>query len=104
MEMKKQSESQLQTKVMKYLRDTYKEEFFVWKVSERFSSGIPDIMGIYKGVPFYIELKVGSNKPTKLQEITMHELANAGAVGGVAYSLEQVKVIMLRVIQVSVSV
>lgn len=90
-------ESELQTKVMKYLRDTYKDGFFVWKVSERFSSGIPDIMGIHKGTPFYIELKVGKNKPTKLQEVTMKALDEAGAVGGVAYSLDEVKAIMHKV-------
>lgn len=90
-------EAQFQDKVMKYLRTTYKDYFFVWKVSERYQSGIPDIIGVYRGLMFFIELKVGSNKPTKLQEVTMEKLKGAGAVGGVAYTMEEVQAIMSKV-------
>ena len=43
------------------------------------TSGVPDIVGCYKGKMFAIECKAGSNKPTALQ---MKHLAAIAAVGG----------------------
>jgi len=45
------------------------------------SSGVPDIVGCYKGLFFGIECKAGKNKPTMLQE---KNLAHIAACGGVA--------------------
>ena len=38
-------------------------------------SGVPDIVGCYKGKFFGIECKAGSNKPTALQERNLKEIA-----------------------------
>lgn len=37
-------------------------------------SGVPDIVGCYRGVFFAIECKAGTNKPTALQEAEMHKI------------------------------
>lgn len=45
------------------------------------ASGVPDIVGCYKGKFFAIECKAGKNKPTALQEKNIAAItANEGAV------------------------
>lgn len=43
-------------------------------------NGVPDIVGCYRGMFFAIECKAGRNKPTKLQEKNMHDIAEAGGL------------------------
>jgi Holliday junction resolvase len=43
------------------------------------SSGIPDIVGCYRGMFFAIECKAGKNKPTELQ---MHMMGKISAAAG----------------------
>ena len=43
-------------------------------------SGVPDIVGCYKGRFFAIECKAGNNKPTKLQEKNMEWIGTAGGL------------------------
>ena len=38
------------------------------------ASGVPDIVGCYKGIFFGIECKAGSNKPTALQEKNLTDI------------------------------
>jgi Holliday junction resolvase len=40
-------------------------------------SGVPDIVGCYRGVFFAIECKAGTNKPTALQEAEMRKIREA---------------------------
>ena len=40
-------------------------------------SGVPDIVGCYRGVFFAIECKAGTNKPTALQEAEMNKIKEA---------------------------
>ena len=42
------------------------------------SSGVPDIIGCYRGYFFAIECKAGKNKPTALQEKQLREIVKAG--------------------------
>lgn len=43
-------------------------------------SGVPDIVGCYRGVFFAIECKAGSNKPTALQEAEMRKIREASGL------------------------
>jgi Holliday junction resolvase len=43
-------------------------------------SGVPDIIGCYRGCFFGIECKAGTNKPTPLQEKNLREIRDAGGV------------------------
>ncbi len=43
-------------------------------------SGVPDIVGCYRGVFFGIECKAGSNKPTGLQELEMAKIRKANGI------------------------
>lgn len=44
------------------------------------SSGVPDIVGCYKGLFFGIECKAGKNKPTKLQDLNLRKIDTAGGI------------------------
>lgn len=72
-----------------------------WDIKNK---GLPDIIGWYcveaqdtmgyyydKIQPFYIELKVGHNKPSLYQLQKMNELNLCGSVGCVAYDMSDVK-------------
>lgn len=43
-------------------------------------SGVPDIVGCYRGLFFGIECKAGSNKPTALQEAEMRKIREANGI------------------------
>lgn len=85
-------ESVLQRKIQKYLKDNLPNAV-VWKNHGNQYSviGLPDIMCVYKGKIICIEVKIQGNKPTKLQEVTLQKLKEAGAIVGVAYSVQDVK-------------
>jgi len=50
------------------------------------ASGVPDIVGCYKGLFFGIECKAGTNKPTPLQT---KNLAAITAAGGIALVINE---------------
>ena len=50
-------------------------------------SGVPDIVGCYKGKFFGIECKAGKNTPTPLQEKNLSDIALAGGVAAVVNEL-----------------
>jgi penicillin-binding protein-related factor A (putative recombinase) len=43
-------------------------------------SGVPDIVGCYKGKFFAIECKAGTNKPTPLQELNITQIKQSGGI------------------------
>ena len=43
-------------------------------------SGVPDIVGCYKGKFFGIEVKAGNNKPTELQKHQLKLITEAGDI------------------------
>ena len=43
-------------------------------------SGVPDIIGCYKGAFFGIECKAGKNKPTPLQEKNLNDIKLNGGI------------------------
>lgn len=90
-------EKDFQRNVIKWIRKTYPDMWF-YKASDRFIAGVPDLVGCYAGRLWAIELKVGDNKPTKLQEFTMGQMCKAGAMVTVAWTLEEVKDFMQTVV------
>jgi Holliday junction resolvase len=47
-------------------------------------SGVPDIVGCYRGKFFGIECKAGKNKPTALQQKNLMDIEAAGGIALVA--------------------
>jgi len=70
-------ESTIQTSILKYLKG-FPHPRFVWKVSDRFRSGIPDILFIYKGKVIFIEVKQPGKEPTPIQSNTIDTLNKCG--------------------------
>jgi len=91
------SENTLQRKIQKYLKENLCDAV-VWKNHGNQYSviGLPDIMCVYKGKLICIEVKVIGNKLTKLQEITLKKLSDAGAITGVVYNIEDVKELLYK--------
>ncbi|HEA64720.1 MAG TPA: VRR-NUC domain-containing protein [Candidatus Aminicenantes bacterium] len=58
------------------------------------SKGISDLLVCLKGWFIAIELKIGDDDPTKLQEWYLGEVAEAGGVAFICRSLEEVKEIL----------
>lgn len=58
-------------------------------------AGIPDIVGVYHGRFFGLEVKVPGNEPTEIQTRTLKELAHHGAISGVVYSVKDVMALLL---------
>ena len=44
------------------------------------TSGVPDIVGCYRGSFFGIECKAGKNKPTPLQQLALDSISKQGGI------------------------
>lgn len=55
----------------------------------RIRKGTPDLLVVYRGVPFLLEIKVPGKKPTRLQRRELEQWNRAGAVTVVVTSVEQ---------------
>lgn len=81
-----------ETKLVEKIIDRLKAEGGFWvKIhgGPMQQTGIPDIVGCYKGKFIGIEVKILGNKPSALQTVVLKELEEAGAKCGVAYSIEE---------------
>lgn len=65
-------------KHLKKTRVLQGHSFFFYKVSDRFTSGIPDFFVAFRGKAAYIELKDTGEKPTDIQMYQMKRLQQAG--------------------------
>ena len=52
-------------------------------------AGVPDLIFIYNGKIFALELKTSGRKPTPAQVATMDAMRSAGATVAVAYGLDE---------------
>lgn len=81
-------EATLQRQVIRAIRAEYPRAW-VYKASDRFRSGVPDILICLRGVFCAIELKINS-KVTKLQEYELAKIEAAGGRCGVCRSVRDV--------------
>ena len=88
------TETQLKVKVLKHIRKKYKATW-VLKTNEKFTSGVPDLIICFppKGRVIAIELKIGKNKATKIQQWTLNQIHMAGGVAGVCRTLQDVDIV-----------
>jgi Holliday junction resolvase len=72
-----------EAKVKKKVTDQLKElgAYYFYAFTGGYGkSGVPDIVGCYRGYFFAIECKAGSNKPTPLQDRNIEEIRRAGGL------------------------
>ena len=87
-------ESDLIMKIKNYLKGV--KDLFYWKEHGGMygTAGIPDIIVCYRGKFIAFEAKVGKNKPTVLQEVTIRKILKAGGYATVVRTVEEVKQII----------
>lgn len=78
-------EVKVKKKVVAILKE-YRAYYFYPVTGGYGGSGVPDIVGCYRGTFFGIECKAGNNKPTALQQ---KNLGNIKAMGGVALVINE---------------
>jgi len=87
------TETQLKLKILKKLKDHYRDAW-VYKVSDRFRSGIPDIIICYRGRFVAIELKTPKGFATPLQLHTLKEINRYGGTACICRSWQEVDAVM----------
>ena len=87
-----QAETRLKAKVLKYLSTL--DNVWVYKSSDKFRSGIPDILICDNGAFVAIELKTRYGNLSKLQKYELNRIDKAGGETLVCRSLQEVKEIM----------
>lgn len=82
--------------ILKYLKTV--PHCFCWKEHGGMygTAGIPDIIACIGGWFVAFEVKVAGGKPTKLQEVTIRKINEAGGTAKVVYSVDEVRIIMER--------
>lgn len=82
-------ESDLQNKVIKVLKQIFKEDIWFSKISDRYNKGIPDIIGCIDGMFFGLELKRDKGRPSKLQEYNIDKIIKAGGKVCIVRTVEE---------------
>lgn len=84
------SETRLKEKVLAMVKKEFRDAW-VYKTSDRWKSGIPDVLVCRKGRFYAAELKVGNNKATRLQLYVLKQIKRAGGRVAVCRSVDQVR-------------
>ena len=84
-------EADLTKKVKKYLESFNDDELWFYKVSDRYTSGIPDYLIGYRGTFIAIELKDAGKRPRKLQRYVISQIIQAGNYAISADNLDAIK-------------
>ena len=77
--MAKTPEKKVKDKVTAQLKEL--GAYYFYPVTSGFgSSGVPDIVGCYRGRFFGIECKAKGNKPTELQKMNLNKIEGSGGI------------------------
>jgi len=82
---------------MKMIRTEF-PKIWLYKSSDKFTSGIPDIIGCSHGWLFAIELKTKTGKATPLQLHVLEQIRKAGGVCGICRSVEEVRAFISEIV------
>ena len=82
------NEQQIQKKIQDYLK---KQGCYVVKVISANRAGVPDILACCNGKFYGIEVKTPKGKPSELQLKHLEMINEAGGVGIIARSVEDIK-------------
>ncbi|MFA5117093.1 MAG: VRR-NUC domain-containing protein [Candidatus Omnitrophota bacterium] len=89
------TESQLKNKVKKMIREEF-PEVYSYKASDRWQSGIPDLLICAWGTFVGIELKTAEGKVAPLQAYVIKCINAAGGIAGVARNVEDARQMILE--------
>jgi Holliday junction resolvase len=83
-------ESQVQKKIKERLE---RNGYFVTKLIQTSTNGIPDIMAIKRGNVVFLEVKAEGGKLSELQEFRIEQLKSVGVFAKVVYGVEDIDVL-----------
>lgn len=83
------SESKLQSRVLAKIKKQYPLAV-VFKLSDRWLSGLPDLLIIINGQVLFVELKTDTGVLSKIQLYTINRINNAGGRALVCRSVDEV--------------
>lgn len=90
-------EKNIENKIKNYLK--LKRAYYFKHHGNQFSQvGVPDIIACYKGRFIGIEVKNETGKTSPLQDINLKMINEAGGIGIVARSVEDVKKVIDKII------
>jgi len=81
-------ESELKKKVLRMLKSEFPHVWF-YKVSDKFCSGLPDIIMCFNGHLVGLELKRPGAKPRPLQVLILEKIRKAGGFAMCSDNLDQ---------------
>ena len=90
------NESSLKRKILAMIKKKYPHSF-VYKTSDRFTSGIPDILMCLNGWFVGIELKATGKKPSPLQIHVINKIREARGVAIGSDSFEEICMFLEKV-------
>lgn len=71
---------------------------YVYHPSDRWNSGVPDLLVLYRGTFAAIELKVGKNTATKIQLTTLQRIGEAGGITAVCRTMDEVRAVIQKIL------
>ena len=90
-------ESALQKKVMNYLKNL--DGVYARKLSDRYNSGYPDIIGCYNRLFFALELKSENGRIAPIQQYEINQIRESYGEAKVCRSLAEVEFFMSKLIE-----
>lgn len=78
--------------ITKFLRE---RGFLVYKLNDRFRSGIPDLYCCKDGVSYWLEVKLPAGKVTELQQYEIEQLRQHGVHASVVRSMSDVAMLIV---------
>lgn len=89
------TETEFKEKVMRYIKRKYPDAW-VWKTSDNFYSGIPDLCVVLPphGKVYWLELKTIKGRVEPIQTYTINRLKNVGCTAAIVRSMDEVAQIL----------
>ena len=82
-------ESRIQSSIIRFLKK--QEECWVYPTCDRFTVGVPDVIGCLKGRFFALEVKQPTGRLSKVQAYQLARIRLSGGIAERVNSLDEVK-------------
>ena len=83
------TENKIQKQIVKFLKK--QDGCWVYPTCDRFTVGVPDILGCLRGTFFALEVKQPTGRLSKIQTYNLARIAMAGGIAGRVDSLKDAK-------------
>lgn len=85
-------ENKIQASIVKFLRK--QKGCWVYPTCDRFTVGVPDVLGCLKGRFFALEVKKPTGRLSKIQSYQLKKVRDAGGIAARVDSLEDAKKVL----------